>query len=131
MVLPSFSALFKRRPPLPFPMFDGHFVPLVRPALGLLEAVAQGFEQTAHVRRMIAHPELFADHFVHPLTHPYLSPKAVSSARRSRSSGTLARSSSLRRGGAPGAGWRLLSSLNLRPSQESIGDHRVPTSRWC
>jgi hypothetical protein len=59
-------------------MFDGLFVALVRPALGLLEAVPQGFEQTAHVSRMIADPELFADHFGHPLTRPYLSSKAVS-----------------------------------------------------
>src|SRR5215213_5668797 len=77
MVLPSFRALFQRRPLLFLPVVDGLLIPLLGPALWLLQAVSQGFEQTTHVSRMVAHPELFADHRSHPLARPYLSPKTM------------------------------------------------------
>ena len=48
---PSF---FERRPSLFLPALDGLLVALVGPALWLLQAVPQRFEQTAHVSRMVA-----------------------------------------------------------------------------
>src|SRR5215218_6551483 len=78
MVLPSFSALFEGRPSLFFPVLDGLLVPLIRPALWLLQALPQGFEKTTHVSRMVADPELPSDHYSHSLARPRFSPKAVS-----------------------------------------------------
>src|SRR5918993_414163 len=78
MVLPSFSAPFERRPLLLFPVVDGLLIPLVSPALRFLQALPQGLQQTTHMSRVVADPKLFADHYSHPLTGPYFSPKAVS-----------------------------------------------------
>jgi hypothetical protein len=61
-----------------FPALDGLLVPLIRPALWLLQALPQGFEQTTHVSRMVADPKLPSDHYSHSLTRPRFSPKAVS-----------------------------------------------------
>ena len=59
-------------------MLDGFLVPLIRSALRFLQAVPQGFEQSTHMSRMIAHPELPPDHNGHSLARPRFSPKAVS-----------------------------------------------------
>jgi hypothetical protein len=59
-------------------MLDGFLVPLIRSALRFLQAVPQGFEQTTHMRRMIADSKLPSDHYGHSLTRPRFSPKAVS-----------------------------------------------------
>ena len=61
-----------------FPVPDGLLVPLIRPALGLLQTLPQSFEQTTHVSRMVAHSKLPSDHYSHPLAGPHLSSKAVS-----------------------------------------------------
>src|SRR5215217_8238883 len=58
-------------------MLDGLLIPLISPALGLLQALLQRFEQTTHMSRVVADPELPSDHYSHPLALPYLSPKAV------------------------------------------------------
>src|SRR5215210_7283763 len=75
--LPSVP-LFELWPPLFFPALDGLLVPLIRSALWLLQGVPERFEQTAHMSRMVADPELFANHYSYPLAGPYLSSKAVS-----------------------------------------------------
>jgi hypothetical protein len=77
MVLPSARALFQRRPLLLFPVLDGLLIPLLSSALGFLQALPKCLEQTTHMSRVVAYPELSADHYSHPLTCPYLSPKAV------------------------------------------------------
>ena len=77
MVLLSFSAFFQGRPPVFFPVLDGLLVALVRPALWFLQTLSQDFEQTTHMRRMVAHPKLSSDHFGYPRARPYLSPKTV------------------------------------------------------
>jgi len=58
-------------------MLDGLLVPLVRSALGFLQALAQSFEQTAHVSRMVTDPELLADNLGNPPARPQLPPEAV------------------------------------------------------
>jgi hypothetical protein len=88
-------------------MLDGLLVALIGPALGLLQAVAQGFEQTTHMSRMIADSKLPPDNYGHSLTRPRFSPKAMSLG------------SPLQKLGYPGAlifaqtgcrsGWRLVS----------------------
>jgi hypothetical protein len=59
-------------------MFYGLLIPLLGPALRFLQALPQSLEQTAHMSRVVADPELSSDHYGHPLARPYLSPKAVS-----------------------------------------------------
>src|SRR5215208_6382970 len=75
---PFHVIFFEGWPSLFFPVPDGLLVPLIRPALWLLQTLPQGFEQTTHVSRMIAHSKLPSDHYSHPLAGPYLSSKAVS-----------------------------------------------------
>src|SRR5215203_6958394 len=72
-----YMSSFERRPLLLFPVFYGLLVPLLSPALWLLQTLSQHFEQTTHMRRMVDNPELFADHYSYPLTCPYLSPKTM------------------------------------------------------
>src|SRR5215207_1399132 len=78
MVLPSSAPFLEGRPPLLFPVLDGLLIPLFRPALGLLQALPQGFEQTTHMSWMVADPKLPSDHYSHSLARPRFSPKAVS-----------------------------------------------------
>src|SRR3712207_537779 len=70
--------LFEGRPPLFFPAFYGLLIALLGLALRLLlETLFQRFEQTTHVSRVVADPELFADDRSHPLAGPYLSLEAM------------------------------------------------------
>src|SRR5215204_5879228 len=75
---PFHVIFFEGWPSLFFPVPDGLLVPLIRPALGLLQTLPQSFEQTTHVSRMVADPELPSDHYSHSLARPRFSPKAVS-----------------------------------------------------
>jgi hypothetical protein len=61
-----------------FPVVDGLLIPLLSPALWLLQALPKSLEQTTYMSRVVADPKLFADHYSHPLTGPHISPKAVS-----------------------------------------------------
>ena len=84
---------------------------LVRPTQRFLQGESQRPHQPADVRRMVTDAELLADHLGHSRAGPHLSSKAMrAGAPRARSSGSLARSSSLRRALAPGGGLCLRAS---------------------
>jgi hypothetical protein len=50
---------------------------VIRPALRFLQGKSQCSEETAHVSRMVADPELFSDHLSNPLARPYIPSKPV------------------------------------------------------
>jgi hypothetical protein len=113
------SALFfEGRPSLFFP--DSRWPPLVSlvgPTHRLLCRLNPNFLKPGgcDVRRVVEDPKLPADLTCATLAHVHTSPRKSSCAwaPRSRSSGTLARCSSLKRGSAPGGG------LCLKPSTPS------------
>src|SRR4029453_18039684 len=73
---PRRAAFFYPRPSLELPPGDGGLVPLDGAALRLLTAPAERRQHLPHMRRVIAHPELLANHFGHPRQRPELRPVA-------------------------------------------------------
>jgi hypothetical protein len=111
---PPSAPFFEGRPSLLFAALDGLLVSLVGPTHRLLQAQPQLPNQAAEVCRVVEDPELSLRITSATLAHVHTSPrKPYAGAPRSRSSGPLARCSSLRRGAAPGGG------LCLKPSTPS------------
>jgi hypothetical protein len=77
MVLPSFSALFQGWPAFLFPAPYRLLVTLVCPAIRFLQALSEGFEQAAYMRRVVSDPKFPLYHLSHPLARPYISSKTA------------------------------------------------------
>jgi hypothetical protein len=73
---PRRAAFFYPWPLLALPPGDGGLVPLDGAALRLLTAPPERRQHLPDMRRVIAHPELLANHFSHPRQRPELRPVA-------------------------------------------------------
>jgi hypothetical protein len=47
------------------------------PAIRFLQALSEGFEQAAYMRRVVSDPKFPLDHLSHPLARPYISSKTA------------------------------------------------------